>query len=323
MRVLGIVSLMLLTAVVAGGQVPPASRPPVLEPSASVGLFTLDQDGSLLSRATQSGSRGEDFSAGVWSNECRNVVGSNRIGSSGLRSQHDSWEFEGKVLSQTADQAVVDLTWTRVRAAGVSVDPAPQSRRVTLPLVQLVTIDMADAGSSAACPNGYAGKRAVLGAKYGYPPGTVVVNGRPTSPGGFDAELWLVHRVPGQPENVLSTSAHIAAGRGATFDFAPMQITVTGGSVSVHVKGQLRLQGSALGRRLLLFDADREAVFTPTSRPARDRLQLVPEGSAIATPEMPGPDDVLEFEMPALNVRGLSKVPDVFSVRLRLRPAKS
>jgi hypothetical protein len=37
---------------------------------------------------------------------------------------------------------------------------------------------------------------------------------------------------------------------------------------------------------------------------------------------LPGPDDVLEFQMPPLAVQGAPAVPDTFAVRLRLRPVK-
>ena len=37
---------------------------------------------------------------------------------------------------------------------------------------------------------------------------------------------------------------------------------------------------------------------------------------------MPGPDDVLSFELPALSAgHGHSAVPDRFSIRVRIRPA--
>ena len=37
---------------------------------------------------------------------------------------------------------------------------------------------------------------------------------------------------------------------------------------------------------------------------------------------MPGPDDVLSFELPALSAgHGHSAIPDRFSIRVRIRPA--
>jgi hypothetical protein len=58
------------------------------------------------------------------------------------------------------------------------------------------------------------------------------------------------------------------------------------------------------------------------NRPPRDAAAPDPEGRASVTRPLPGPDDVLEFEMPPIALRGLPVPSDTFAVRLRLKPVK-
>jgi hypothetical protein len=62
---------------------------------------------------------------------------------------------------------------------------------------------------------------------------------------------------------------------------------------------------------------NRTVTFAPANRSARDTAPIV-EGSTKTTVPMPGPDEVLSFEMPPLRIPGGATVPDRLSIRVRL-----
>jgi len=134
------------------------------------------------------------------------------------------------------------------------------------------------------------------------------------------AELWLVHSRPGRPDEVLMTTT-LATSTVADFSFAPMTIQSTTGAVTVQVTGTVELGRDMSGTPKLVFGASRRATFTASARQPRDGGSSVESGGVASTiVAVPGPEEVLSFEMPPLQGAGLPTVPDKFAIRLRLSP---
>lgn len=135
------------------------------------------------------------------------------------------------------------------------------------------------------------------------------------------AELWLVHSAPSRPDEVLMTTT-IATTTVGDFAFAPVAVRTPTGVITVRVTGTVELGRDATGAPKLVFGARRRTSFVPSStRQPRDGDASVESGGVASTVvAMPGPDEVLSFEMPALQGAGVPRVPDTFAIRLRLSP---
>ncbi|MEO8484479.1 MAG: hypothetical protein ABI634_19900, partial [Acidobacteriota bacterium] len=136
------------------------------------------------------------------------------------------------------------------------------------------------------------------------------------------AELWLVHTAAGRPDEVLMATTMATPSVGE-FSFAPMTIQTPTGVITVSVTGTVELGRDMTGTPKLVFGASRRATFVPSSRQPRDGNSSVESGGVASTiVAVPGPEEVLSFEMPPLQAPGLPTVPDMFAIRLRLSPAK-
>lgn len=134
------------------------------------------------------------------------------------------------------------------------------------------------------------------------------------------AELWLVHSVPNRPDEVLMTST-IATSTVGDFAFAPIPIATSNGLITVRVTGTVELGRGADGTPRLVFGARRRTSFVPSTRQPRDGDASVESGGVANTiVAVPGPEEVLSFEMPPFQNTGLPPVPDTFAIRLRLSP---
>ncbi len=134
------------------------------------------------------------------------------------------------------------------------------------------------------------------------------------------AELWLVHSAPRRPDEVLMTST-IATTTVGDFAFAPVAVQAPTGVITVRVTGTVELGRDATGAPRLVFGARRRTSFVASTRQPRDGDASVESGGVASTVvAMPGPDEVLSFEMPALQGAGVPSVPDTFAIRLRLSP---
>ena len=133
-------------------------------------------------------------------------------------------------------------------------------------------------------------------------------------------ELWLVHSAPAMAEDQTSYQALTSSREGAMFAFAPISVATPEGTVGVQITGSFATQSGPSGDRLV-FQTGRRLSYSATTAQPRDRVQETEGVGRIVRP-MPGPDDVLSFELPALGaLRGHSAVPDRFSIRVRIRPA--
>lgn len=133
----------------------------------------------------------------------------------------------------------------------------------------------------------------------------------------IDVDLWLVRNAPGREESAVHQALSGVRGE-AQFAFAPLSIETRGGTLNLQVTGSLRVTGDEAGARQLIFSTTRAVRFAPAAA-GRD-APPVTKGRSVTTHAMPGPDDVLSFEMPALRVpNGAAAVPDQFSIRVRIR----
>jgi hypothetical protein len=148
----------------------------------------------------------------------------------------------------------------------------------------------------------------------------VIVQGETADPESLRVELWLVHSAPGKPEDQTTYQALTSTREGAIFAFAPVSVTTPEGSVGVQITGSFAVQSGPAGDRLVFQTARRLTYWTTTGQ-SGGRAQEA-EGVGRIVRSMPGPDEVLSFELPALGtLRGHSAVPDRFSIRVRIRPA--
>jgi hypothetical protein len=133
-----------------------------------------------------------------------------------------------------------------------------------------------------------------------------------------DVDLWLVHSAPGKKEETLHQVLTGVRGS-AQFAFAPVTVGAQETRVNLQVSGVLRFTMDDTGARQLVFITMRNAKFSPVGGPARDTLPST-QGASTTTHPMPGPDDVLSFEMPPIRVpNGGPAIPDQFSIRVRIR----
>jgi hypothetical protein len=148
----------------------------------------------------------------------------------------------------------------------------------------------------------------------------VLVQGESPDPESLKVELWLVHSAPGMTEDQTTYQALTAAREGAMFAFAPVSLTTPEGSIGVQITGSFAVQSGPSGDRLV-FQTNRRLTSWSTAGQSGGRAQEA-EGIGRIVRAMPGPDDVLSFELPPLGAeRGHSAVPDRFSIRVRIRPA--
>jgi hypothetical protein len=147
----------------------------------------------------------------------------------------------------------------------------------------------------------------------------VIGVGRNTDPDSLKVELWLVQSVPGMEDRTIYQTLS-SAREGAMFAFAPVSVTTPEGAVGVQITGSFAIHGGPPGDRLV-FTTSRRLSYSSTAAQPRDRAQEA-EGVGRTVQPMPGPDDVLSFELPALGAgHGHSAIPDRFSIRVRIRPA--
>ena len=105
--------------------------------------------------------------------------------------------------------------------------------------------------------------------------------------------------------------------------FGPLMIPTASGQVTVRVSGFLRVNVNPNGNRSYSFSGGRRLAFAPTSGGILNEAPRGFEGSASAWGPLPGPDEVLAFVMPPIEVpSGWPAVPDQFSVRMRIKPVQ-
>ena len=165
-------------------------------------------------------------------------------------------------------------------------------------------------GTSVGAGSGSGGGGGISGVRAGR-----AVGGQANSdPDLLHVELWLVHSVPGGEEQTVYQTLR-SSREGAMFAFAPRSIQTSEGAITVQVTGSFSTRESPAGTRLI-FATERRVSFGPVRGASTDE-----QGTSRLTQPMPGPDDVLSFELPPLTgAHGRPSVPDQFAVRVRIRP---
>jgi hypothetical protein len=166
-------------------------------------------------------------------------------------------------------------------------------------------------GSGAGAGVGSGGGRAV------HAPKSDSQNGAPART--YTAELFLVRTDKGHPERpdfnlqgLIFEKIDIAA-----FAFSPFTIDTSAGPLNVEIRGSLRVTTDE-GTPQLIFTTMRRAWYSSTG-PNRDVTSGTSGVSTTRNP-MPGPDDVVAFELPPIKVPNSSTtLPDQYSVRVRIR----
>ena len=140
------------------------------------------------------------------------------------------------------------------------------------------------------------------------------------SSGLFDVNLWLVRSVPGQPDEVNHATLRMNES-GASFSFAPVAVTTSRGQAFVQVTGNLAVVRGTSGEEQLVFSTSRRVGLTSPSQAPRDSAPDSSGTSRIIN-RMPGPEEVLSFEMPPITLNGQQAAPDQLSVRLKIAPRR-
>src|SRR5262249_43778448 len=104
----------------------------------------------------------------------------------------------------------------------------------------------------------------------------------------------------------------------ANFAFSPFTIDTQAGPVNVQITGMLRVTRDETGEPSLFFTTARSLRYS-SSGPTRDATSTWTGSSTTKNP-MPGPDEVLSFELPPIRMpNGTATVSDQYSVRVRIR----
>jgi hypothetical protein len=138
--------------------------------------------------------------------------------------------------------------------------------------------------------------------------GSVRTQLRPIPAASYDVELWLVHTTTEGPQDTWHLSGHLDP-LGQVIEFPPVAVDTTPGIATVSVAAMLRPMITADGLTVL-----RATIARVLSGGAGFGLtdKVIP---------MPGPADVVSFEMPS---HGFSSDPIVqFSLRVRVTPGRT
>jgi hypothetical protein len=314
-------------------------------PKVHAGLFTLNAEGRIGAAAMQSGDRqGADLAGIVYLAPC-NTVGAANPGHAISASATEVWKLTGSVVEVASDRATVQLSWQRVRKGGKDEEPTPQWVTVTLKRDERTTLEAISIPAAGNCPARDASLEIAFismkqlfaaNAAAGQTPGSLgprpsvsgtiskhfsefgfLGDGNVSMPTALRAELWLVRSSPGSDE-----VRHLRSPVGSipmSFGFAPISIQTSAGTLTVKVEGTVESGATATGSPQFHFSAKRTTMFAPANRAARDTTPVV-EVSTKTTVAMPGPDDVLSFELPPLQTPDGRHVADRLSVRVKLTP---
>lgn len=269
----------------------------------------------------------------------------------------DAWRFSGKILNMSPEEAQLELDWQRIVDRGQAVTAPAGSLQVTVRVGEKVVLDPVVPDEPSQCSiisaafevrydespvrtlaagGGRATTEEFPNPQHGGVTSSgggrlVIVKPRSSSGGAkhdrqplsesatpmFDVNLWLVHRVPGKPDEVLHQALR-APRLGAPFAFSPVTIETPHGAMVVQVTGSFEIETAASGDDRLVFVTKRRVTPARFNPSVRDTLPNS-EGGSRTTTIMPGPEDVLAFEMPAIRVKG-QRTADQFSVRARITP---
>jgi hypothetical protein len=133
----------------------------------------------------------------------------------------------------------------------------------------------------------------------------------------YDVDLWFVHKPPSGDEEVMHSLLRVDRS-GGSMRFLPVTISGPQGAATIQIGVTIALPNDASGQMQLVFTTVRTVQFVPVGRPPRDPLS----SSGITTGPVPGPAEVLAYEMPDIKIPGGPSLDDKFSVRVRFTPRR-
>ena len=321
-------SLICLQSSIAGAQTPPDA------PGVQIGIFGSREDGSSASAAYDTE---PSLGSHVYASRqlCQLGAGSREVPAWAVH----AWRFSGRVVSKTAEEAVVQVTWQRTLDSGTDLGLPEHSVQMKVRAGDRVPLDTVAAPLDSPCPitvsfevrfeerRGSASRvfgrgGVVSGSAARATDGTSVGGDRvATGAGGLTAglgstrgswmqvHLWLVHTAPDRKDEVVHQLVR-APREGADFAFAPISIDTPRGSVVVQVSGSF---GVADGQ--FIFVTNRSVKHVSQ----RDQKPPASEGTGRTVNAMPGPADVLSFELPPIaGPGGAAPLPNQLSVRVQV-----
>ena len=134
---------LLLAAVPSGSAAQNQAQPS--GPIVQVGLYGYDADGTHSAAAYETP---PELRSIVYLNRARCVFGAGN--SPAPADATDVWQFSGKVVSATSEQAIVQLDWRRTVVQGRPTDGNQASQQLTLHAGEIVQLDQAASHGPAA-----------------------------------------------------------------------------------------------------------------------------------------------------------------------------
>ena len=250
-----------------------------------------------------------------------------------------AWRFSGRVVSKTADSAVVQLTWQRTLDSGSEVALPEHVVQLTLQRGEPVMLDTVPGAADSPCSlnvsfearymprfsdrRGSARVADVEGSLARARDGTGVAGpsvrtgesglsaGQTPDRGTLmDVDLWLVHTAPDRKDEVIHQRVR-SPQEGADFGFAPLSILTPQGRVIVQVNGSF---GVADGQLTFVTNRSVKYAFQSVSGPIPDA-----QGTGRTVTLLPTAREVLSFEMPPIAASpGRAPLPNQLEVRIRI-----
>ena len=331
------------------GQVPGQDKPAL---SVQVGVFAYRADGSTMASATTGGVLGP-FEGNVFSSSPCSVGSGSKEPPPSAR---NAWRVTGQVIDISSDSAVVQVDWQRSKQSGDATASPTGSERLTLQNGTAVILDSVWADANGSCDivrislearlapravgrgggvgsgprpgSGAGGAGATVGSGNGSGSGAGAGSGgsarvmAASSDSIYDIELWLVHQPATGDERVVHAKPRFK-GDWFQFTFLPLRIDTPRGTLNVEVGGALTVTTGTAGDRQLTFSTKRSVVFRQYGAEGNDVRKAEASGGGETKMPMPGPTEVLSFEMPPLQIpTGGPPLPDRLSVRVRLTPVQ-
>ena len=111
--------------------------------------------------------------------------------------------------------------------------------------------------------------------------------------------MWLVRSTPGRADETLHITSQVVP-IPVSYAFAPLTIQTATGTVTVKVEGTVETGQSPRGRTPLSLHGNAERDIRDDGAARARTAKPTVEGSTKTTVALPGPDEVLSFEMPPL-----------------------
>ena len=303
-------------------------------PMVQVGVFAYQPDGSVGARAVGTTPR---LASVAWVTASACQLGAGGLPAEGTAAH--AWRFSGKVLSSTAEEAVIQLEWQRTLDHGQAVGGQGTSVQLTLRVGEPAQLDFVSPTTTKCAatvafearyePRGMRmhGKVDIREAGGGSGGGTGAGAGGGTGLGSgakadstpsatiretFDVNVWLVHAAPGRDERVHHLAVRSKPEGGAAFMFPPVAVDIPQGQVTVQIGGSFTVENNG---RDLVFNPSRIVMLKAAGGSNTvDRTR----GEGKVSSPMPAAGDVLSFELPPVATGVGPGIPDKFAIRVQI-----